>query len=148
MDVDKGELSGGRDSGLSPVTRFEDDLQDFIDKRDINEKDLIDLGLSPSDAHTFVEKFKKFHVKKNKGQKGSALEKELLDLAKQLLKIKQVPLKGSGTNNELSATGARDADIRKDKADKLIDAEMRKMPPEYREMVEEYFKSISSGDKK
>lgn len=145
LKVDPDQLAPGGDaSSLSPVGRYNEELLDDMEHRDVKEEELISLGLSPAAAQTFVEKFKKFQVKTNRGERDPELEKELLELAGQVVKLKQAALRGTGLNSSLGTeTGGR-SEIKKDKVEELVEAQLRNLPPEYREMVEEYFKALSA----
>ena len=144
LALNREELDPGGRGGraLNPVTRFNDELQDVVEQSEIDAEDLVNLGMTESEAQTFVEKFKKFRIKKKAGQKDPDLENEVLELAKKVVKLKLTAMRGSGLDSGISSTGS-DSQIKKDKMDDLVDAQMKDLPPEYREMVEEYFKSIS-----
>lgn len=144
MGLNERELIARRDGGdsLDPAVRSGGGVDDLMESGEVDEERLVELGLSPSEAQTFVEKFREFKIKKRDGKADPELEKELRVLAKKIADRKLEVLQGSGLNTALSEKGS-EAQTEKDDLKEVTDADMKSLPPEYREMVEEYFKSIA-----
>jgi hypothetical protein len=147
VDIDRGELIASRDrASLEPVTRFDEKIEGIIQAREVDRNELVDLGFTPSEAQTFVEKFKELKIKKRGGEKAPELEKDLMDIARTVVARKLEVIRGTGLNTGLSDKGS-EAQVKKDDLQEVLDAQMKSLPAEYREMVEEYFKSIAEEKK-
>jgi len=148
VGLNEGELIARRDGGdsVDPAVRSEGGVDDLMESGEVDEERLVELGLSPSEAQTFVEKFRELQIKKKDGKADPELEEELRDLAKKIVGRKLEVLQGSGLNTALSEKGS-EAQTEKDDLKEVTDADMKSLPPEYREMVEEYFKSIADQKK-
>ena len=77
--------------------------------------------------------------------KDEELEKDLREMAQSIASTKQKILKSEDVAADVSGRSVK-AKYKTDES-AVIEAQLRNLPPQYREMVEEYFRSISSRKK-
>jgi hypothetical protein len=123
----------------------EDHLNDLNDFAALDENRLVELGFSESAARQFTQKLHELKLKEKKGEKDEELKKELREMARNIASTKQKILRSEGVAGDVSGRTVK-AKYKTDES-AVVEAQLRNLPPQYREMVEEYFRSISSRKK-
>ncbi|MDA1141977.1 MAG: hypothetical protein O3B01_25730 [Planctomycetota bacterium] len=123
----------------------EDPLSDLNEFAALDETRLVELGFSESAARHFTKNLQELKLKEKRGEKDEELQKHLREMALSIASIKQKMLRSESVAEDVSGRSV-EAKYKTDES-VVVEAQLKSLPPQYREMVEEYFRSISSRRK-